>query len=140
MTTTVPSDLRPRSAFSVWLRFRPCYLLLRTGLLWGLGRAVGMAAARWQWRLSLAALLGTGLAATLLFNFTMAITLSELARLLPRARGTAFGIASFSLAIGAFPALMGLRAVSPGALCVLSLVSLASLLGGLAAAERVGRR
>lgn len=81
-----------------------------------------------------------GLAATLLFNFTMAITLSELARLLPRARGTAFGIASFSLAVGAFPALMGLRAVSPGALCVLSLVSLASLLGGLAAAERVGRR
>ncbi len=81
-----------------------------------------------------------GLVATLLFNFTMAITLSELARLLPRARGTAFGIASFSLAIGAFPALMGLRTVSPGALCVLSLVSLASLLGGLAAAERVGRR
>ena len=28
MTATVPSDLRPRSAFSVWLRFLPCYLLL----------------------------------------------------------------------------------------------------------------
>lgn len=81
-----------------------------------------------------------GLVATLLFNFTMAITLSELARLLPRARGTAFGIASFSLAIGAFPALLGLRASSPEALCALSLVSLASLLGGLAVAEGTGRR
>ncbi len=53
MTATVPSDLRPRSAFSVWLRFLPCYLLLRTGLLWGLGRAgwrrrAGSGGFRWR--------------------------------------------------------------------------------------------
>ena len=80
-----------------------------------------------------------GLVATLLFNFTMAITLSQLAGLMPQARGTAFGIASFSLAIGALPALLGVRAASPGVLCALSLASLALLLGGLwAAGERGG--
>ena len=83
--------------------------------------------------------IAAGLVATLLFNFTMAITLSQLAGLMPQARGTAFGIASFSLAIGALPALLGLRMASPLALCVLSLVSLALLLGGLwAAGERGG--
>lgn len=72
-----------------------------------------------------------GLAGTFLFNFTMAITLSSLARLLPQARGLAFGIASFSLAVGALPALLGLRVVSAQALVVLSAASLVLLELGL---------
>ena len=78
-----------------------------------------------------------GMAATLLFNLTMAITLSALSRLLPRARGLAFGIASFALAIGVLPALLGLRASSGAALCALSLVSLALLEAGIALSGRV---
>lgn len=77
-----------------------------------------------------------GLAATLLFNFTMAITLSALANLIPRGKGFAFGIASFSLAIGALPALLGARASSPALLCALSAISLALLLAGLHFAKR----
>lgn len=72
-----------------------------------------------------------GLVATFLFNFTMAITLSALAALLPRAHGLAFGIASFSLAIGALPALIGFRLSSEYALCALSVASLVLLELGL---------
>ena len=68
-----------------------------------------------------------GLAAALLFNFTMAITLSALAALFPRAQGMAFGIASFSLAIGALPALLGVRTASAMVLCALALASLVLL-------------
>ena len=77
-----------------------------------------------------------GVAATFLFNFTMPITLIALAELMPENRGLAFGAASFALAVGAAPALMGLSAASGPALCILSLVSLAALLAGLAAARR----
>lgn len=77
-----------------------------------------------------------GLVATFLFNFTMAITLCSLAHILPRAKGTAFGIASFSLAVGALPALMGVQAESGLCLCVLSLVSLALLESALAVMGR----
>lgn len=80
-----------------------------------------------------------GIIATLLFNFTMPITLISLAELLPRNRGLAFGIASFSLAIGAFPTFMGIRAAGGPSLCILSLVSLACLLAGLALARRGSR-
>lgn len=77
-----------------------------------------------------------GLAATLLFNLTMAITLTSLADLLPRAKGTAFGIASFSLAIGSLPAFAGLRVGSALGLCVLSVASLAALELGLLIARK----
>ena len=77
-----------------------------------------------------------GIAATFLFNFTMPITLISLAELMPANRGLAFGIASFSLAVGFSPALVGLRASSGPALCILSLISLAALLAGIAAARR----
>lgn len=80
-----------------------------------------------------------GLAGTLLFNFTMAITLSELAHLLPEAHGLAFGIASFSLAVGALPALVGVQTTSAAALCVLSGVSFALLEAGLALSNRASR-
>ena len=77
-----------------------------------------------------------GVCATFLFNFTMAITLTALAGVLPRSPGLAFGIASFSLAIGAAPALLGFAPTGPGLLCVLSLVSLALLMAGLIVADR----
>ena len=75
-----------------------------------------------------------GMAATVLFNFTMPITLVSLARLLPDEPGCAFGAASFSLAIGALPALMGLSLAGPWWLCALSAISLATLACGLRAA------
>ena len=77
-----------------------------------------------------------GLLAVFLFNFTMPITLSVLARLLPCAKGTAFGIASFSLAVGSLPALLGFVLSSPLVLAALAAVSLALLLGGLYCADQ----
>ena len=77
-----------------------------------------------------------GLLAVFLFNFTMPITLSVLARLLPSAKGTAFGIASFSLAVGSLPALLGFVLSSPLVLAALAAVSLALLLGGLYCADQ----
>ena len=77
-----------------------------------------------------------GITATLLFNFTMPITLISLAELMPKNRGMAFGIASFSLAVGFCPVLVGIRAASGPALCIISLISLAALLAGLALARR----
>ena len=77
-----------------------------------------------------------GLVATFLFNFTMAITLSSLAELLPEAQGLAFGIASFALALGALPALFGVRVASGAALAALSLASFVLLEAGLALLDR----
>ena len=79
-----------------------------------------------------------GIAAAFLFNFTMAITLCSLTRLLPNAKGMGFGIASFSLAIGALPALLGVRMESGSGLSVLSLVSLVMLELALAAISSCG--
>lgn len=92
----------------------------------------GAAAAFWFSWDSMAA----GLAGTFLFNFTMAITLSALARLLPHAHGLAFGIASFSLAVGALPALLGLRLAGVQALVALSAGSLVLLELGLLCLRR----
>ena len=64
-----------------------------------------------------------GLLAAFFFNFTMAITLASLANILHEAKGTAFGLASFSLAIGALPALLGLRLEHPLVLTAMSLIS-----------------
>ena len=68
-----------------------------------------------------------GLLAVFFFNFTMAITLASLANILHEAKGTAFGLASFSLAIGALFALCGLRLEHPLMLSVMSLVSALAL-------------
>ena len=68
-----------------------------------------------------------GLLAVFFFNFTMAITLASLANILHEAKGTAFGLASFSLAIGALPALMGLRLEHPLVLSAMSLISALAL-------------
>lgn len=72
-----------------------------------------------------------GVAATFLFNFTMPITLVSIARLMPDEPGCAFGAASFSLALGALPALMGIVLAGPWQLCILSAVSLVTLVAGL---------
>lgn len=72
-----------------------------------------------------------GLLAMFFFNFTMAITLASLANILHEAKGTAFGLASFSLAIGALPALVGFRIEHPVMLSGISLVSALALGVGL---------
>ena len=64
-----------------------------------------------------------GLLGVFFFNFTMSITLASLANILPNAKGTAFGLASFSLAVGALPALAGFRIEHPAMLSAMSLVS-----------------
>lgn len=72
-----------------------------------------------------------GLLGVFFFNFTMSITLASLANILPNAKGTAFGLASFSLAVGALPALLGFRVEHPVMLSVISLVSVLALGVGL---------
>ena len=72
-----------------------------------------------------------GLLGVFFFNFTMSITLASLANILPNAKGTAFGLASFSLAVGALPALAGFRIEHPAMLSVISLVSALALGVGL---------
>lgn len=72
-----------------------------------------------------------GLLGVFFFNFTMSITLASLANILPNAKGTAFGLASFSLAVGALPALVGFRIEHPVMLSGISLVSALSLGVGL---------
>lgn len=72
-----------------------------------------------------------GLLGVFFFNFTMSITLASLANILPNAKGTAFGLASFSLAVGALPALAGFRIEHPAMLFGISLVSALSLGVGL---------
>ena len=72
-----------------------------------------------------------GLLGVFFFNFTMSITLASLANILPNAKGTAFGLASFSLAVGALPALAGFRIEHPAMLSAISLVSALSLGVGL---------
>lgn len=68
-----------------------------------------------------------GILSVFFFNFTMAITLASLVNILPRAKGTAFGLASFSLAIGASLALLGPRLENPLVLSAISLVSALAL-------------
>ena len=72
-----------------------------------------------------------GLLGVFFFNFTMSITLASLANILPNAKGTAFGLASFSLAVGALPALAGFRIEHPAMLSAMSLVSALALGVGL---------
>ena len=72
-----------------------------------------------------------GLLGVFFFNFTMSITLASLANILPNAKGTAFGLASFSLAVGALPALAGFSIEHPAMLSAMSLVSAFALGVGL---------
>ena len=86
-------------------------------------------------------LAAAGLAAALLFNTTMALTLAALARLAGPARcGTVFGLTTFALFLGLIPDLLSWpdRGASPLGLCILCLVSAALLAGGLALERKGG--
>jgi len=78
-----------------------------------------------------------GVAAMLLFNMTMPITLWAVARIVPGAKGFAFGLLTFGLFAGFLPTYMGID-VSPYApwiFVLISAVSLALLLAGLRKAK-----
>ncbi|MBE6996023.1 MAG: MFS transporter [Ruminococcaceae bacterium] len=77
-----------------------------------------------------------GTMAVLLFNMTMPLTLWAAARLLPGARGFAFGILTFGLFLGFLPSAFGAPALTGRAAAILSLTSLALLLPGLRKAVR----
>ena len=73
-----------------------------------------------------------GVAAVLLFNMTMPITLRAAADLLPGAKGFSFGLLTFALFLGFVPKLLGLPGIStPWSYALLSLLSLGLLLPGL---------
>jgi len=68
-----------------------------------------------------------GVAAVLLFNMTMPITLWALARVMPGAKGFAFGLLTFALFIGFLPVYLGLE-VSSGFFWLFALLAAASLM------------
>ncbi len=72
-----------------------------------------------------------GLAALLLFNMTMPITLWETSRLFPNAKGFSFGLLTFALFTGFLPVLFGAPALSSVFSAAVSVISLALLLTGL---------
>ena len=82
-----------------------------------------------------------GTAALFLFNMTMPMTLSALARLLPGAKGLAFGLTTFALFLGFLPVGLDLAPAAglwtAAALCA---VSAALLLPSLPAPERAPSR
>ena len=66
---------------------------------------------------------GWGLAAIFLFNMSMPLTLAGAARLLPGARGFAFGLLTFALFLGLIPVYRGAQPLSCAAAAVLAAVS-----------------
>ena len=75
-----------------------------------------------------------GLGAILLFNMTMPVTLSALARKMPGSKGFSFGLLTCALFLGVIPTILGLAGSSPSwllsALCVLSVLLMLPGLGG----------
>ncbi len=71
-----------------------------------------------------------GLAALLLFNMTMPITLWETARIFPNAKGFSFGLLTFALFIGFLPVCFGSSALSTVMSAGISALSLILLLLG----------
>ena len=74
-----------------------------------------------------------GTAAVFLFNMTMPITLWAAARLIPGAKGFAFGLLTFALFLGFLPTWLGWPSVliQPWAMALTALVSAILLLLGL---------
>lgn len=72
-----------------------------------------------------------GLAAIFLFNMTMPLTLFGAARLLPGAKGFAFGLLTFALFLGFLPAYYGFGTLNGWWAGALALAALALLLPGL---------
>ncbi|MBQ7432271.1 MAG: hypothetical protein IJV50_02200 [Lachnospiraceae bacterium] len=83
-----------------------------------------------------------GTLAVFLFNMTMPITLWAAARLLPGAKGFAFGLLTFGLFLGYIPSAAGLPSLLHDSLSyvLLSLVSMALLVPPLYALQSDGRR
>ena len=81
-----------------------------------------------------------GLLAVLLFNMTMPLTLTAAARLLPKAKGFAFGLTTFALFLGLVPILLELPAPlqKPWGYALLTLVSLGLLWPALRTVQRRG--
>ena len=74
-----------------------------------------------------------GVAALLLFNMTMPVTLWAMAKLFPGAKGLAFGVLMFALFLGFLPVYLGvdISAYIPWLFAALSAVSLGILYFGL---------
>ena len=74
-----------------------------------------------------------GVAALLLFNMTMPVTLWAMAKLFPGAKGFSFGLLMFALFLGFLPVYLGsdISAYTPWLFAALSAVSLGILLFGL---------
>ncbi|MCL1816248.1 MAG: hypothetical protein FWG43_01420 [Clostridiales bacterium] len=78
-----------------------------------------------------------GVAAVLLFNMTMPITLWAMAKIIPGAKGFAFGLLTFGLFIGFLPVYLGVDVsfIASWLFAVLAAVSLVILLTGLRRAK-----
>lgn len=81
-----------------------------------------------------------GIAALLLFNMTMPLTLWAMARLLPGLKGFSFGLLTFGLFLGFLPFYYGYGGLGPVRLATGAAISVPPLLLGLRAAERGGRK
>ena len=78
-----------------------------------------------------------GVAAMLLFNMTMPVTLWAMAKIMPGAKGFAFGLLTFGLFLGFLPVYLGVGISQHGAwiFALISAASLAILLTGLRRAK-----
>jgi len=83
-----------------------------------------------------AAVPACGLAAVFLFNMTMPLTLHGAARLLPGAKGFAFGLLTFALFLGFLPVYFGARFPTGAAAAGLTLATACLLLPALGKVER----
>jgi FSR family fosmidomycin resistance protein-like MFS transporter len=78
-----------------------------------------------------------GVVAVFMFNMTMPITLWALAKLIPGAKGFAFGLLTFALFLGFLPVYLGINVsqYSSWIFALISAVSLVVLMGGLLRAK-----
>lgn len=79
----------------------------------------------------------SGLAALLLFNMTMPITLFALSKAMPEAKGFAFGLLTFALFLGFLPNFFGMPAIAPVYMTGICVGSVLLLLPALKAGERL---
>lgn len=78
-----------------------------------------------------------GLAALLLFNMTMSITLFALSQAMPGAKGFSFGLLTFALFVGFLPGFFGAPPIPPVYMALLSIISCTLLVPALKAGERL---
>lgn len=78
-----------------------------------------------------------GLLALLLFNMTMPITLFVLSKMMPNAKGLAFGLLTFALFLGFLPSFFGMPAIPSVAMMGICIASAGLLLPALKAGEHL---